>query len=177
MSWVEKWLKRFREELAAGELLEHVLPGHSPARKTPPPTTQPLVVEQTLAFRDQPPEGLRRVGGPVAIHSDLEGDPLLQFFQIPVPSCKTIDHILKTPDRIPERSKRLHQPLERSAPMMCWQIDFKDVGRVPADPDGKRHHVVETLNILETGTSVRAFCPCACRFQGGNGETSPWRSP
>src|SRR6266568_7631156 len=88
VSWVEKWLKRFREELAAGELLEHVLPGHSPARKTPPPTTQPLVVEQTLAFRDQPPEGLRRVGGPVAIHSDLEGDPLLQFFQIPVPSCK-----------------------------------------------------------------------------------------
>src|SRR5437879_6114466 len=41
-SWVEKWLKRFREELAAGEHLDHVLQGHSRARKTPPPTTQPL---------------------------------------------------------------------------------------------------------------------------------------
>ena len=96
-SWVEKWLKRFREELAAGELLEHVLPGHSPARKTPPPTTQPLVVEQVLAFRDQPPQGLRRVPGPEAIHYYLEEDPLLQFFQMPIPSCKTIDRIEHPP--------------------------------------------------------------------------------
>ena len=91
--WVEKWLKRFREELAAGELLEHVLQGHSRARKTPPPTTQPLVVEQVLAIRDQPPQGLRRVPGPEAIHYYLEQDPLLQFFQMPVPSCKTIYRI------------------------------------------------------------------------------------
>src|SRR5438874_6723923 len=44
--------------------------------------------------------------------------------------------------------------MERSAPMMSWQIDFKDVSSVPADPDGKRQHVVETLNIIDTGTSV-----------------------
>ena|SRR5438105_8127500 len=67
-SWVEKWLKRLRDELAAGEALEHVLQGHSRARKTPVPTTHPLVVEQILAIRDQPPEGLRRVPGPEAIH-------------------------------------------------------------------------------------------------------------
>src|SRR5207248_10892469 len=36
VSWVEKWLKRIRCELAAGELLEHMLQGHSRARKTPP---------------------------------------------------------------------------------------------------------------------------------------------
>src|SRR5438477_2935637 len=93
VSWVEKWLKRIRCELAAGELLEHILQGHSRARKTAPPTTQPLVVEQVLAFRDQPPQGLRRVPGPEAIHYSLEHDPLLQFFQMPVPSCKTIYRI------------------------------------------------------------------------------------
>ena len=38
--------------------------------------------------------------------------------------------------------------------MTCWQIDFKDVSSVPAAADGKRQHVVETLNIIDTGTSV-----------------------
>ena len=153
-SWVEKWLKRLREELAAGQPLEHVLQGHSRARKTPPATTPSLVVEQILAIRDQPPEGLRRVPGPEAIHYYLERDPLLQFFQLPVPSCKTIYRILKAHDRIAERGKPLHQPRERPAPMTCWQLDFKDVGSRPAEPEGKRQHVVETLNIIDTGTSV-----------------------
>ncbi len=38
--------------------------------------------------------------------------------------------------------------------MTRWQIDFKNIGSVPADPDGKRQHVVEALNIIDTGTSV-----------------------
>jgi transposase InsO family protein len=154
MSWVEKWLKRFGEELAAGEQLDHVLQGHSRARKTPPPTTHPLVVELILSLRDQPPEGLRRVPGQEAIRYYLERDPFLQFFQLPVPSCKTIYRVLKSHERIAQRSKRVQQPVERSAPMMCWQIDFKDVSSVSADPEGKRQHVVETLNIIDTGTSV-----------------------
>ena len=33
-------------------------------------------------------------------------------------------------------------------------MDGKDVSSVPTDPDGKRHHVVETLNVIDTGTSV-----------------------
>jgi len=153
-SWVEKWLKRLGEELAAGQRLEQVLQGHSRARKTPPTPTHPLVVEQVLSIRDQPPEGLRRVPGQEAIHYYLERDPMLQFFQLPIPSCKTIYRILKANQRIPERGKPLHQPMERPAPMTCWQIDFKDVSSVPADPEGKRRHVVETLNIIDTGTSV-----------------------
>jgi transposase InsO family protein len=153
-SWVDKWLKRLREELAAGERLEHVLQGHSRARKTPPPTTHPLVVETILSIRDQPPEGLRRVPGQEAIHYYLQRDPVLQFFQLPIPSCKTIYRVLKSHDRIAERSKTLKQPMERPAAMTCWQIDFKDVSSVPADPDGKRQHVVETLTIMDMGTSV-----------------------
>jgi transposase InsO family protein len=153
-AWVKKWLKRLREELAAGERLEHVLQGHSRARTTPSPTTHPLVVQQILSIRDQPPEGLRRVPGPEAIHYYLERDALLQFFHFPVPSCRTISRILKANDRISQDSKSVHQPMERAAPMTCWQIDFKDVSSVPADPDGKRQHVIETLNIIDTGTSV-----------------------
>jgi hypothetical protein len=67
-SWVEKWLKRFQEELAAGCSLEQILQGHSRARRTPAPKVHPLVVEQILSIRDQPPEGLRRVAGQDAIH-------------------------------------------------------------------------------------------------------------
>jgi transposase InsO family protein len=152
--WVKKWLKRFREEQAAGVPLADILPGHSRARKHPPLKTPALVVEQVLAIRDQPPEGLRRVPGQKAIRYYLERDGALLFFQLPVPSSKTIYRILKAHDRIPQHKKRVRQPLERPAPMTCWQIDFKDVSSVPADPDGKRQHVVETLNILDTGTSV-----------------------
>ncbi len=153
-AWVKKWLKRLREEQAAGVPLEQVLQGHSRARKHPPLQTHPLVVEQVLAIRDQPPEGLRRVPGQEAIRYYLQRDPALQFFQLPIPSCRTMYRILKTHERIPERGKPVHQLLERPAPMSVWQMDFKDVGSRPADPDGKRQHVVETLNVIDTGTSV-----------------------
>jgi len=152
--WVKKWLKRLREELAQGMPLAQILQGHSRARLHAPAKTHPLVIDQILSIRDQPPEGLRRVPGPEAVHYYLERDPMLQFFQLPVPSCKTIYRILKVNDRIAAPDKPIHQPIERPAPMTRWQIDFKDVGSVPADPDGKRQHVVETLNILDTGTSI-----------------------
>jgi hypothetical protein len=79
---------------------------------------------------------------------------MLQFFQLPVPSCKTIYRVRKCHDRIVSPHKHVQQPMERPAPMTCWQIDFKDVSSIPADPEGKRQHVVETLNIIDTGTSV-----------------------
>jgi hypothetical protein len=153
-SWVDKWLTRIPAALAAGLRLDQVLQGYSRARKTAVPTTHPLVVQEILSIRDQPPEGLRRVPGQEAIHYYLERDPLLQFFQLPVPSCKTIYRVLKAHDRIAQRRTPLHRPQERPAPMTSWQIDFKDISSVPADPDGKRQHVVETLNIIDTGTSV-----------------------
>lgn len=153
-SWVDKWLKRLRDEQAAGLPVEQILQGHSRARKTSVGQTSPLVIETILSIRDQPPEGLRRVPGQEAIRYYLARDPAVQFFQVPLPSCKTIYRILKAHGRIPERSKPPHEPVERPKPMRAWQIDFKDVASVPADPQGKRQHVVETLNIIDTGTSV-----------------------
>ena len=153
--WVKKWLKRLQEELTQGKPLEEILQGHSRARKQLPPKTHPVVVAEILSIRDHPPEGLRRVPGQEAIHYYLERSPVLQMFQLPVPSCKTIYRILKANDRIQTREKPVHEPQERPAPMTCWQIDFKDVSSVAADPDGKRQHVVETLNIIDTGTSIQ----------------------
>jgi transposase InsO family protein len=153
--WVKKWLKRFREEQAQGIPLEEILQGHSRARKHPPPKTHPAVVAEILSIRDQPPEGLRRVPGPEAIHYYLQRSSLLQLFQLPVPSPKTIYRILVANDRIITSSEKPpHQPQERPAPMTCWQMDFKDVSSIAAEPDGKRQHVVETLNIIDTGTSI-----------------------
>jgi biotin operon repressor len=122
-AWVKKWLKRLREEQAAGISLEQTLQGHSRTRKHLPSKTHPLVVEQILAIRDQPPEGLRRVPGQGAIRSYLQRDPALALFQLPVPSCKTIYRVLKRHQRIPERDKPVHQPLERPQPMSDWQLD------------------------------------------------------
>ncbi len=47
-----------------------------------------------------------------------------------------------------------HQPLERPAPLTTWEIDYKDVSSVPADPQGKQQHVVEVFNVVDSGTSI-----------------------
>ncbi len=153
--WVKKWRKRLREEVTAGKPLHEVRPRHSRARKHPPPATHPLVEERILAIRDQPPEGLRRTPGPEAILYYLPRDQELQAAQVRLPSSSsTIYRILKKHGRIPERRPPRHEPQERNAPMTAWQADFKDGSLVPADPHGKQQHVVETLNVVDSGTSV-----------------------
>jgi transposase InsO family protein len=56
--------------------------------------------------------------------------------------------------RIAHRLPHLQEPLERPAPLSHWHLDVKDASTVPADPDGKRQHVVEVLNTVDEGTSV-----------------------
>jgi hypothetical protein len=51
----------------------------------------------------------------------------------------------------------VHEPVDLPAPLTSWQLDFKDVGSVPADPEGptgKRAHAVEALNCVDCGTSL-----------------------
>lgn len=155
VSWVKKWLRRLRQARAQGQPLWQVLPGQSRARKHPPPATPALVEERILAIRDEPPEGLRRTPGPEAILYYLPRDHQVQAAQVPLPrSSRTIYRILKKHGRIPARRPRRHEPQERNAPMIAWQADFKDVSSVAAEPGGKRQHVVETLNLVDSGTSV-----------------------
>jgi len=153
--WVKKWVPLLRNAPPNREGLELVLQGKSRARKQPPPTTHPLVVERVLALRDAPPEGLRRVPGPKAISYYLPRDPLLESWELPCSiSPSTIYRILKRNGRIPTRGQRVHEPLSRPEPMSEWQIDFKDISSVPPDPQGKQHQVVEAFHVMDTGTSV-----------------------
>jgi hypothetical protein len=150
--WVKKWLARLR---AAPPDDEHVLYSQSRARKQPLAGFDPRVIDRILTIRDQPPDHLQRTPGPKAILYYLARDRDLQAANLRLPrSTRTVWQILRQHGRIPIPGERRHTPVERPAPMTAWQLDFKDVSTVPADPDGKRQHVVEVLNSVDVGTSL-----------------------
>jgi integrase-like protein len=62
--------------------------------------------------------------------------------------------ILRKLGYILDAPERKRQPLELRDPLEEVQMDFKDATTVPADPDGKRQHVVEVLNFVDAGTSI-----------------------
>jgi transposase InsO family protein len=85
----------------------------------------------------------------------LNRDETLKEKRLRLPkSPRTVHRLLRENGRIASRPSLVPDPIERPAPMQHWQLDFKDASSVPADPHGKRHHVVETLNIIDQGTSV-----------------------
>ena len=53
-------------------------------------------------------------------------------------------------------------------PLTSWQIDFKEVTTVAPEADGKRLHAVESLNMIDTGTSILVDNPLRTDF---NAET------
>ncbi|MCP4486035.1 MAG: hypothetical protein GY820_01740 [Gammaproteobacteria bacterium] len=69
-------------------------------------------------------------------------------------STSTIWEILDENGRIDRPEKRKKEPVTRAAPMEEWQLDFKDVGTVSEDASEKQMHLVETLNIVDCGTSI-----------------------
>ncbi len=152
LGWVKKWIKRLRE---APPQDEAVLQGQSRARKQPPARISQVVVERVLELRDQPPEGLGRTPGPKALLYYLPRDAELAASGERLPrSSRTVYRLLREAGRIPRRLPHLQEPRERPAPMSQWQLDFKDASSVPAQPDGKRQHVVEVLNTVDMGTSL-----------------------
>src|SRR5258707_7332033 len=130
-----------------------VLHSRSRARKHPPERISEPVVERIIQMRDAPPEGLRRTPGPKAILYYLPRDSDLQAERLPR-SSRTIYRILQQAGRIAHRLPHVQEELARPAPLSRWQLDFNDAATVPADPDGKRQHVVEVLNAVDEGTSV-----------------------
>jgi hypothetical protein len=152
LGWVKKWCRRLQ---AAPPDDEAVLWGHSRARKHPPPRLSQEVIDRILAIRDHPPANLQRVPGPRAILYYLHHDAELVATGVRLPcSTRTIWQILTRHGRIAHPPVRDYEPLELPQPLMAWQLDFKDVSTVPADPDGKRKHVVEALNTVDMGTSI-----------------------
>jgi len=150
LSWVRKWLARFR---AAPED-DALLWGLSRARHHLPPPVPAVVVERILEIRDQPPDQLQRTPGPKAILYYLHHrSPDLPAGQVPR-STRTVWKLLRAHGRIALRPRRQIAPLDRPAPLVSWQLDFKDASTVPPDPDGKQQHVVEILDVVDVGTSL-----------------------
>jgi len=152
LSWVDKWKKRLA---SVPPEEKQVLRGLSRAPHHPHPRLDPLVVDRLLEMRDQPPEGLGRTPGPKALLYYLPRDERLQQEGLRLPrSTRTIHRLLREHGRIAARLPHMPDPIERPKPMQQWQLDFKDASSVPAEPEGKQQHVVETLNIIDMGTSV-----------------------
>ena len=152
IAWVKKWKKRLAGVPPDDEPVLHGLSRRP--HKTPMPIDQ-QVVERILDIRDHPPQNLQRTPGPKAIIYYLSIDEALAGSGLHLPtSTSTLWRILDRHDRILRSPPRRHEPLERFEPMACWALDFKDVSSVPADPEGKQQHVVETLNVVDEGTSI-----------------------
>src|SRR6266496_1857345 len=152
LSFVKKWLTRFRE---ADPNDLQVLFSRSRARHTPPPPPDLRIVQRIAEIRTTPPENLQRTPGPRAIIYYLHRDADLAAQGIvPPTSTRTIWKILRTLGLILDPAERTHKPLEPCEPLQEVQMDFKDATTVPPDPQGKRQHVVEVLNFVDAGTSI-----------------------
>ena len=164
-TWVKKWRKRFK---GAAPNDESILKSQSRRPKQSGSPVQPAVIDRILAIRDNPP--LNRVPGPLAIkyflHEQEKQEPLGCYLPT---SGSTIWRILAQHDRIYRPSQPEPDPLPIGNPLESWQIDFKDVTTVRAEPGGKQQHVVETLNVVDTGTSILLDNPAHQEF---NAETA-----
>ena len=69
-------------------------------------------------------------------------------------SQTTIWKILRLFSCIAQEHRRKPKPLERKQAGEEVQLDLKDATTVPADPEGKRQHVVDMTNFVDAGTSI-----------------------
>jgi transposase InsO family protein len=166
VSWVKKWRTRFKT-VDPGD--EARFKSHSRRPKNTGSPIKPAVIDRILAIRDQPPEGLKRIPGPVAIkyylHKQEKEDPLGCYLPT---SSSTIWAILNDHHRIIRADRPEREPTVLAEPLQVWQIDFKDVSTVKPQPEDKKQHYVETLNMLDTGTSILMDNPARTDF---NAET------
>lgn len=168
VSWVKKWRKRLAN---APPDDREVLKSRSRRPQTAGPRIEAMVIERILAIRDNPP--LNRIPGPLTIKYYLQeqekDDPLGCYLPT---STSTIWRILDEHQRIyrPDPPEP-EDPPPLAEPMEIWQIDFKDVTTVQQSQQDvdKQQHFVETLNVVDTGTSILVDNPARCDF---NAETS-----
>lgn len=147
-SWVHKWKQRLQADPEA-------IQSQSRRRKTSPRRIAEAVVETILWLRDTLTERYhRRVGARnIAYHLQHSPDLRRQGYYLPT-SSSTIHRILREAFRIPRPVKHEHHPWEVTPPMQVWEIDFTDVASASSAQTDKQQHQVETLNIVDTGTSM-----------------------
>ena len=140
LSWVKKWLRRFRE--SPQPCLE-MFQSRSRAPHHRQRQVVPAVRAAILGLRDSLNEAYGRVVGPKAILYHLHHDTLLQSQENYLPrSTRTIWQVLKEGGRISTRIYD-HHPIERPEPMQHWEMDFGQLG-----------DRFEFLTVVDRGTSV-----------------------
>ncbi len=140
LSWVKKWLKRFRE---AGRPTLEMFKSRCRAPHHRPRQVVAVVRDAILSLRDQLKAVYGRVVGPKTILYHLHRDPLLQAQGVYLPrSTRTIWQVLRDGGRIPTRV-RAHHPIERPDPMQHWEMDFGQLGET-----------FEFLTVVDRGTSI-----------------------
>lgn len=140
LSWVKKWLKRFRE---AGSATLEMFKSHSRAPNHRSRQVVPVVRDAILSLRDQLKDRYGRVVGPKTILYHLHRDPRLQAQQVYLPrSTRTLWQVLKAGGRIPTRVRE-HYPIERPEPLQHWEMDFGQLGEA-----------IEFLTVVNRGTSI-----------------------
>jgi hypothetical protein len=140
LSWVKKWLKRFREAVKAS--LE-MFKSRSRAPQRHRHQIADTVRDAILSLRDNLKAIYGRVVGAKTILYHLHRDPLLQGQGLYLPrSTRTIWQVLKDGGRIPTRVRE-HHPIERPEPMQHWEMDFGQLG-----------DAFEFLTVVDRGTSI-----------------------
>jgi hypothetical protein len=140
LSWVKKWLKRFRE---AGQPTLAMFRSLSRAPHHRPRQVVAAVRDAILSLRDGLQEVYGRVVGAKTILYHLHQDRLLPEQGLYLPrSTRTIWQVLKDGGRIPTRVRQ-HYPIERPAPLQHWEMDFGQLG-----------DAFEFLTVVDRGTSI-----------------------
>lgn len=140
LSWVKKWLKRFRE--AEQPSLE-MFKSQSRAPHRRPRQVVAAVRDAIWGLRDSLNEVYGRVVGPKIILYHLHRDTLLQKQGLYRPrSTRTIWQVLCDGGRIPKRVRE-HHPIVRPEPMQHWEMDFGQLG-----------NAFEFLTVVDRGTSI-----------------------
>jgi transposase InsO family protein len=151
VSWVQKWRKR----IEATPDDDTVFQSKSRARHHPPPKVSQEAEQCVVHLRNNPPDGLKRIPGPVTILASLKRYRHLIPDHIHLPtSISTIWRILRKHLCIELPDVRTHRPVERPAPMTRWAIDFKQCLDQLAEENDKRQAAVECLNVVDEGTSI-----------------------
>jgi transposase InsO family protein len=140
LSWVKKWLKRFRET-ATPSLRMFQSRSRAPQHRTKQIVS--AVRDAILGLRDALKERYGRVVGARTILYHLHQDTTLQRQGVYLPrSPRTIWQVLKAGGRIPTRVRELH-PVERPEPLSHWEMDFGQLG-----------DRFEFLTVVDRGTSI-----------------------
>lgn len=140
LSWVKKWLKRFRQAPAASLAM---FKSHSRAPQQRHKRLTEAVRNAILSLRDGLKDVYRRVVGPKTILYHLHRDAVLPAQGLYLPrSTRTIWQVLKDGGRIPSRVRE-HHPIVRPDPLQHWEMDFGQIGEA-----------IDFLTVVDRGTSI-----------------------